>query len=298
MRPDKSISAVVISFNGIEFIAACLDTLKADLAGYDHEIIVVDNGSTDGTVAFIETNHPNIQLIKNGRNRGFAQAINQGIKASGKNFIWLLNQDIHIRPGCLAALFRCYDQLSNIGMIGPRFVGFDGRLQRSCRRFPCYHHVFAEIFGLARLFPRSRIFNGWKMGDFDHLTSCKADQPMGAAMLIERDRIARIGGLDESFGIFFNDVDFCLRLKEAGYVNYYCAEAVIEHFVGGSVSRAKPKMVWLAHLSMFRYFLKQERRRPNGLIKAARLPLPYITGVFLIAAALPRSAYHLIRKVI
>jgi len=121
---------------------------------------------------------------------------------------------------------------------------------------------------------------------------------MGSAMLLARDRVERIGGLDESFGIFFNDVDFCLRLKEAGYRNYYCAEAVIEHFVGGSVSRAKPKMVWLAHVSMFRYFLKQERHRPNNLLKIPYLMRAYIAGALLIVAAAPRSIYHLLRKAI
>ena len=297
MVEAKRISAVVISYHGIGFIEDCLATLTAELSNYPHEIIVVDNGSVDGTIEYIESDHPDITLIKNGRNLGFARAVNQGMAAASLDFLWILNQDIRIRPGCLKALLACYDALDAPGMIGPRFVGFDGRLQKLSRRFPTYHHLLCELTGMAYLFPRTRAFNGWKMGDFDHTTSRPIEQPMGAAILVARDRIERIGDFDESFGIFFNDVDFCYRLQQAGYVNYYCADAVIEHFVGGSVSRHKPKMVWLSHVSMFRYFLKREKHRPGSTaIRLLRRPLPYLAGLLLIIAAVPRSLYHLLKK--
>jgi GT2 family glycosyltransferase len=299
MKSDRSISAVVISYNGTRFLGECLETLKSDLSGYDHEIIVIENGSTDGSVELIERGFPNVILIKNRKNLGFAKAVNQGIVAARKSFLWLLNQDIRIRKGALDALLDFHSGAENPGVVGPRYVGFDGTLQWSARRFPRYRFLYAETFGLSRLFPKSPLWNGWKMGDFDHLISCEVDQPMGAAMLVERNRIDQIGMLDESFGIFFNDVDFCRRLKDAGYHNYYCAEAVIEHFVGGSVSRAKPTMIWKSHFSMFRYFAKYEQsRKGSSLTRLIRFPLPYIAAVFLIASAIPRSLYHLIKKII
>ncbi len=299
MDERHNISAVIITYHGMDFIRDCLDTLKTDLVRFTHEIIIVDNQSTDGTVEFIEQHHPDVRIIKNARNMGFARAINQGIEAAKYDLLWLLNQDIRIRPGCLEALLRCHDRLDRPGVIGPRMVGFDGILQKNCRRFPRYHHLLFELTGLAYLFPRSRLFNGWKMGEFDHAESCPVEQPMGAAMLVSRACIEDIGMLDESFGIFFNDVDFCRRLHDAGYVNYYCADGVIEHHVGGSVSRRKPKMVWLSHTGMFRYFLKQERmRRASAMIKIIRSPLPYAAGALLMLAAVPRSAYYLLRKII
>jgi GT2 family glycosyltransferase len=294
----KSVSAIIISYQGIDFIADCVTTLKSALGRYDHEIIVVDNHSTDGTVEYIVANHPDVRLIINPVNRGFAFAINQGIAAATKSFLWLLNQDLRFRTGCLDALFACRDSLERPGVIGPRLVGFDGKLQRSCRRFPRYHHLLFELTGLAYLFPQSRWFNGWKMGEFDHTVSLSVDQPMGAVMLVGRDMIDEIGVFDESFGIFFNDVDFCRRAREAGYTNHYCAEAVVEHFVGGSVSRRKAKMVWLSHAAMFRYFLKQEKAVPSTPLRLVRLPLAYLAGAALVAAAVPRSLYHLIRKLI
>lgn len=291
-----SVSAIVISYNGARFIADCLATLKADLAGHRHEIIIVDNHSTDGAIEYIAQHHPDVILIRNDINLGFARAVNQGIEAAHHEYLWILNQDIRIHPGCLAALLACAAKLDRPGVIGPRYVGFDGRPQYACRRFPRYHHLLFELTGLAYLFPRSRLLNGWKMGDFDHAISTPVDQPMGAAMLVPRSAIADVGPMDESFGIFFNDVDFCRRLQEAGYVNYYCVDGVIEHYVGGSVSRRKARMVWLSHIAMFRYLKKWERRRPaNGLVRMLCAPLPYIAGFLLILAAIPRSIYHYYR---
>ena len=297
MTDAKHISAIVIAYHGMEFIADCLDTLKADLKEYEHEIIVVDNNSTDGTVEYIEEHHPDIKLIKNECNLGFARAVNQGIDAARYKTLWLLNQDIRIRPGCLKALLNCLDKLEKPGMIGPQLVGFDGDLQKFCRRFPGYHHLFFELTGLARIFSGSRLFNGWKMGDFDHLQSRPVPQPMGAAMLIPREAINVVGRLDESFEIFFNDVDFCRRLIEAGFENYYCTEAVIEHYGGGSVSKQKPKMIWLSHLAMFKYFRKWERRRkaPFG-IKVLRTLMAWLAGGMLVVAAGPRSLYHYLKS--
>jgi len=299
MNEKPSISAVIISYHGMDFIPDCIASLKLELKEYEHQIIVIDNNSTDGSVEFIEKNHPDIKLVKNERNLGFARAVNQGIEAAGNDILWLLNQDLRFRPGCLDALMACYRRLEKPGVIGPKLVGFDGRLQKFCRRFPAYHHLFFELTGLARIFNRSRFFNGWKMGDFDHLSSREVDQPMGAAMLVGRQAAEEIGGLDESFGIFFNDVDFCRRLSDAGYTNFYCAGAVVEHYGGGSVSRQKAKMVWLSHYSMFRYFRKWEKSRSRSPLSAAVSWIrPGLAGLFLLASAVPRSAWHTLRKII
>lgn len=295
---DKQpVSAIVISYNGLRFIPDCLSTLKADLGDRPHEIIIVDNHSTDGALEYIERHHPDVILIKNDRNLGFAKAVNQGIDAARHEYLWILNQDIRIRAGCLDALMACAAKLPRPGVIGPTFVGFDGRLQSSCRRFPRYHHLFFELTGLAYLFPRSRLFNGWKMGDFDHTVSAAVEQPMGAAMLISHSAISEIGMMDESFGIFFNDVDFCRRLQEAGYVNYYCVDGVIEHYAGGSISRRKASMVWRSHISMYRYLKKWENRRQGSRpIRLLRAPMPYLAGLLLILTAIPRSIYHYYRS--
>jgi N-acetylglucosaminyl-diphospho-decaprenol L-rhamnosyltransferase len=296
MSDHPSISAIVISFEGMQFIADCLRTLTTELERYEHEIIVVDNHSTDGTIAFIKQNHPAVVLIENSRNEGFARAVNQGLRAARCDYIWLLNQDIRIRAGCLHDLLACLNEIPRPGVVGPRFVGFDGALQQSCRRLPTPLTPLMEISGLSRLFPRSGFFNGWKMGDFDHEHSIEAEQPMGSAWLFERRLIAEIGNLDERFAIFMNDVDFCARLIDRGYTNFYCAEAVIEHFVGGSVKPRKARMVWESHTDMFAYLWKRERQKSLAR-QMWSIPFVLLDAVLLILAAVPRSLYHLLRKV-
>jgi GT2 family glycosyltransferase len=299
MAKAQRISAVIISFYGIDFISACLKTLSDNLSDYTHEIIIVDNHSTDGTIEYIEANYPQARIIKNSANLGFARAVNQGIEASRFEYIWLLNQDIRIRSGCLNALLHCMDTLERPGIVGPKFVGFDGVLQKMSRRFPHYHNLLWELTGMAYLFHESRLFNGWKMGDFNHLESGLVEQPMGAAMLIRRECIDSVGLLDESFTIFFNDVDYCRRIIEAGYTNYYCAEAIIEHYVGGSVSKRKPRMVWVSHVGMYKYFAKWEGRRKSSFaVKLLHRPLLYLAGLMLVLSAIPRSVYHYVRSFI
>lgn len=220
MPDPQSITAIVISYRGMEFIPDCLKTLSAELSQYQHDIIVVDNGSDDGSIEFIKINYPEINLIANDANIGFAKAVNQGIKVAEGDYLWILNQDIRIQAGCLKNLLQCHGNLDKPGVIGPRFVGFDGSLQKCCRRFPRYHHLLGEFTGLNFLFKKSSFFNGWKMGDFDHLSSRPFEQSMGAAMLLSRRVVERTGLMDEKFGMFFNDVDYCRRIEASGCVNY------------------------------------------------------------------------------
>ncbi len=301
MADSRTISTVIVTYNGRRFIEDCLRTVNDDLSECTSEIIVVDNNSTDGTREFIEENHPDIHLIINHDNYGFARAMNQGIEVAQYEFLWLLNQDIRVGNGTVRGLLRCYDELvtnkkNRPGVIGPQLVGFDGNHQKYCRRFPRYHHLFFELTGLSRLFSRSRLFNGWKMGDFDHLSSRAVEQPMGSAMLLHRSCITEVGGFDESFPIFFNDVDLCRRLVEAGYTNYFCTEAVVAHYHGGAVRQRRPSMIWRSHSSMARYFFKWEKRCYGLLLRLLRLPLPVVAWLALMVSAIPRSLYHLLRK--
>ena len=295
---NSGVSAIIIAYRGIDFIPDCMSSLKSDLANRVHEIIIVDNNSDDGTREYLEKNYPDIKLIVNPSNFGFARAVNQGIEAAKFDNYWILNQDIRVCPGCLDRLFECQSQLDKPGVIGPQLVGFDGCLQKYCRRFPNYWHLFCELSGLSRLFGQSDLLNGWKMGGFDHLQSRAVDQPMGSAMLISREAVNKIGLMDEEFFIFFNDVDFCHRLAEAGFINYYCVDAVLEHYGGGSVRKIKPRMVWQSHFDMFRYFRKWEKRRSSSIVRIIRKPLLYAAGAALVLAAIPRSLFHWLRKFI
>ncbi|UCD18067.1 MAG: glycosyltransferase family 2 protein [Candidatus Zixiibacteriota bacterium] len=283
------ISVIIISFNGIEFIKDCLATVFTSLAGIDAEIIVIDNGSADGTCELIKARYPEVKLTKNPGNLGYARAVNQGAEQATGKFILLLNQDTRIRDRAIVKMAERMARDSTIGTIGPMFVGFDGTLRKSCRVFPCYRHLFFEFTGLAWLFPRSRLFGEWKMGWFDHLTEHEIDQPMGAALMIRKEIFDAMGRFDETFRIFFNDVDFCRRITERGLRNLYFPAAVVEHYFGGSIGTMKPRMVIESHRAMFRYFRKYSR----GI---HRLPLLYFWGLVLWLTAYVRAGYHLILR--
>jgi hypothetical protein len=162
-------------------------------------------------------------------------------------------------------------------------VGFDGVLQYSARAFPRYRFVIYKALLLERLFPKSQEFGGWKMTWFDHESEMAVEQPMGSAMLVPRWVIEEIGMLDESFPIFFNDVDLCRRMHDAGFVLLYYPKAVIEHFVGGSTRRRPTRMVIESHRSLYRYLRKYAR--PH------EYPLLWFCGILLAIGILPRLVW-------
>lgn len=281
----EHISVIVISFNGIEFIKDCLNTLKKSLKNVESEIIIIDNASSDGTIQFIENEYPEINLIKNQNNYGFARAVNQGFEIASGQYLLILNQDTRIVDDAIASLADKMKTNPKIGTIGPKFVGFDGHLQKACRAFPKYRDLIYNALGLSKIFAKSKIFSAWKMSWFDHLTEKEVNQPMGAALMVNRSVLDQIGLFDIKFRIFFNDVDFCRRVKEAGYINLYYPDAVIQHYYGGTISKMKPQMVLEWHRAISDYFLKYSG---NGLSKI----VAYFMKFILILLSYPRAWYH------
>ncbi len=274
-----TVSAIVIAWNGMKFLPHCLRTLTEDLQQIAHEVIVVDNGSTDGSAEFVEKTFPSVRLIRNQANLGFARAVNIGIEQANGKYLLLLNQDIRVRKGAIGALLAKIGADRTVGLVGPKFVSFDGATQQSARAFPTFRHVWYDALLLSRLFPKHREFSSWRMGWFDHETELEVDQPMGAAMMIRREVVDQVGKFDERFPIFFNDVDYCRRIKAAGYRLLYYPDAVIEHYVGGSTRVDPIRMKWESHRSMYRYLAKYA--------KWYEYPLLWMTGLILLLGLIP-----------
>ena len=254
-----TISAVIIVYNGLRFLPELMRTLVENLSAITHEIILVDNGSTDGSVEYLKSHYSDCRLIENGRNLGFAPAVNIGLREADGEHLYILNQDLRFRSGATSALLARLQNEPGLGLIGPGFVDFDGRPQRSVRAFPTYRHVIYRALLLDRIFPRHREFANWRMGWFDHNSEAYVDQPMGAVMLIPRPVVEKVGPMDERFPLLFNDVDYCRRIKDAGYRLLYCPQAVVEHFVGASTAKRPYHMKLVSHRSMYRYLAKYAR---------------------------------------
>ena len=248
-------------------------------------MVVIDNASIDETVRIVhEKKNENFSFIPNEKNEGFTKAVNQGVEIAGGAYIFILNPDTQLTEGSVERLIKKISSDNTIGLVAPQLRFPDGCIQYSCRRFPTFWNVLTEMTGLSRIFHRSKLLNGWKMGDFDHALERDVDQPAGAALMVKKDLLKGLGGLDERFPMFFSDVDLCKRIKDMGKRIVFCPDAVAIHRGGSTTLGRRPGLIASSHLSLIRHFLKHHRgvmdAIPNLLITLLLLiGLPFrITG--------------------
>ncbi|MBI4726475.1 glycosyltransferase family 2 protein [candidate division TA06 bacterium] len=260
-----NLSVIIVTWNSRDYIRPCLDSLFSQ--GQDLEIIAVDNGSQDSTLDVLREYGTRIKVVGNQENLGFARAANQGLKRAAGDFILLLNPDTVLTPGALESMAGFLAEHPKIWALGPQLLNLDGSVQRSCRQFPDGRIMFYEFTGLSRLFPKSKTFGRWRMGYFDHLTPARVDQPMGACLMVKRVVLDKVGLLDEeNFSMFFNEVDWCLRISRAGGRLYFLPQAKVYHHHGVSTRRVKKAMIISSHQSLARYFSKHYPNRFSTLL--------------------------------
>jgi GT2 family glycosyltransferase len=259
------ISIIIVTWNSQDYIRSCLDSMFSQ--DQDLEVIVADNGSQDSTLDTLREYGNRIMILENQNNLGFAGAVNQGLKLASGDFILLLNPDTVLTPGALGSMTGFLSEHPDIWALGPQLLNMDGSVQRSCRQFPDGWIIFYEFTWLSRLFPKSKTCGRWRMGYFDHLTPTEVQQPMGACLMVKREVLDRVGLLDEdNFPMFFNEVDWCLRISRAGGKLYFLPQAKVFHHHGVSTRRIKKAMIISSHQSLARYFSKHYPHRLSTLI--------------------------------
>ena len=199
----------------------------------------------------------------NQENLGFSKANNQAIAATDSRYVFLLNSDAVIHSGALEALLAYADTHPNAGILGPKVLNSDGSLQFSCRRFPSLGAGFFRNTYLGRLFPHNKFARDYLMIGFDHAHDASVDWVSGCAMLIRRELIQEIGGLDERFYMYCEDVDICQRTWDGGRAVVYVPEAVVTHAIGRSSDKNADQMIIEFHRSWYVYELK---RHPKSTI--------------------------------
>jgi N-acetylglucosaminyl-diphospho-decaprenol L-rhamnosyltransferase len=225
-RRVDDVSVVVVTYDALPWIDRCL----ASVDGY--ETVVVDNGSSDGTVALVRERHPDVQILQR-ENRGLAAGWNAGIAATDKQYVFLLNADAWLADdGSLDALADVADTHPRAAVVGPRLRFPDGSLQRSVRGFPTPWRIATEYLFLRKLAPRSQALNAFYAGGFDHAHERHADFVMGAAMLVRREAIDEVGPLDEDFFLFSEETDWCYRFARAGWDVLFTPQAEVVHVSG------------------------------------------------------------------
>jgi len=191
------LSIIIVTWNSEAYIQNCLHSLDEEIQGWELEVIVVDNASSDKTVKIIEKEFPQVHLIVNAQNFVFARAVNHGINLSRGERLLLLNPDTIVCPEALKSMVQFMESNLKVGVVGPQLLTPEGKIQPSCREFPSYSTLLFEFLGLSRLFPRDRVWGRWRMGYFNHKTRREVDQPMGACLLIRRKVVEEIGLFDE-----------------------------------------------------------------------------------------------------
>jgi GT2 family glycosyltransferase len=192
------------------------------------EVLVVDNASTDGSVAMIEARFPWVKLIKSSENLGFAKGNNVAIRQCQGRYIALVNPDVIVFPGCLDALADFLDENPKVGNVGPRVFNPDMSQQSTCRRFPTLWNNFCSATSLATTFTKSRIFAGEHMWFFSHDRTLTVDVIVGCFSMIRHETFDQVGLLDEDLFMYGDDVDWCRRCWKAGWqvVFYPGAQAI------------------------------------------------------------------------
>jgi GT2 family glycosyltransferase len=221
------VSVVVVTWNAREWIERCLESVRGN------EVIVVDNGSTDGTVELVRTEFPDVRVIEQ-ENRGMGGGNNTGMRAADARYFFLLNSDAWVVGDGLARLVAYADAHPDTAVVGPRLLNTDGTLQRSVRAEPTLWRLATEYLGIRKLAPRTNLLNPLYVGGFDHGSEAEADWLSGAALLVRRDAADAVGLFDESFFMFSEEADWLTRFRRAGWKVRFFPGAEVVHVGGAS----------------------------------------------------------------
>ncbi len=232
------LSIIIVTWNSKNYIGPCLESVYAHPINASFEVLLVDNDSHDDTVAFVRRQFPQVRLIANHANRGFAAANNQAICLSKGNNILLLNPDTVVYPEAVNRMLEFQRKTPDAAVVGPRLLNGSGKVMESYSLFPGPRLLFR---GLCTAFSAS----------FDKLEARPFTKPEvvdwvgGACMLIRRDVLSKVGLLDESFFIYWEEADLCWRIKERGWKTYYFPQSDVIHYQGGSIAAAAPEKLFL-----------------------------------------------------
>jgi GT2 family glycosyltransferase len=254
------VSICIVNWNAAGLLRDCLHSIFGQEGRTSLEVIVVDNASTDDSVAMVRGEFPRARLIANSENVGFARANNQAFKVARGRYLLLLNNDTVVMPGAIDTMARFADRHPEAGMVGCKLLNPDGSLQPSCRTFPSLGIMFFRALYLDKLFPGNRWAGANYMSYWDHNTIREVDVIQGSCMFVRREVLEQVGPLDERFFMYYEETDWCYRTKQRGWKIYFTPEAEIIHYGGQSSSRQSAKMSVVYHQSLLGYFRKHHGR--------------------------------------
>jgi N-acetylglucosaminyl-diphospho-decaprenol L-rhamnosyltransferase len=256
------VSAVLVSYNVRDMLLRCISSIKAD--GVDH-VVVVDNASTDDSVAALRQADPDVDLVSLDHNPGFGGGVNRAVARTTSDYVLVTTPDVVVEPGSTKALMAVLDEEPDVALVAPRIETPDGRLYPSVRTFPnlldAAGHAFLHFLWQSNPFSRR-----YKMTDWDHARAADVDWVAGTHFLVRRRAWDEIGGFDEQFFMFVEDVDLCWRLHQAGWRVRYEPSAQIIHEVSGSADQTPYRMIAAHHRSLYRFNCKRATGARRALL--------------------------------
>jgi N-acetylglucosaminyl-diphospho-decaprenol L-rhamnosyltransferase len=271
------ISFIILSWNTCSLLNECLASIAQFAGAWDHEIIMIDNGSKDGSQEMVRTRFPYVRLVQNQENVGFSRGNNQGVNMSTGQYLLLLNSDAMLKQGTLDTLISLAQTQPGLGMVGARLINPDGTFQASHTRFP---NLWREFLILSRL---GQIFMGrWYPSHGPEIDKGpqKVDYVEGACMLFKREAYLEVGGLDESYFMYAEDVDLCFRLRQKGWQIWYHPEAEVIHYGGASSSGRRTKREGDLYRSRVQFFQRHYGKIQANLLKAQIYFFTFIKTIF------------------
>jgi N-acetylglucosaminyl-diphospho-decaprenol L-rhamnosyltransferase len=264
-RHGGSVSAVVVSYNSAAYLPGCVASLRAE--GLT-DVVVVDNASSDASVAGVVASDPAVTVVQAGANLGFGTGVNRGADVATGDYLLVLNPDTVVEPGTVKALSEALDRDPGLGVVGPRMENLDGSVYPSVRRFPdlavAAGHAFVGLVWAGNPFTRR-----YRMLDWDHdRAAADVDWVSGACLLVRRSAFDVVAGFDEAYFMYVEDVDLCWRIRQAGWRIGYEPAGRVVHALGGSSRLLPYRMIAEHHRSLLRF-----ARKSTPGARRALLPL-------------------------
>ncbi len=274
-----TLSVIIVNYNVRQFLENALASIVRALAGLEGEVIVVDNASDDGSVDMVREKFPAVRVIANRENVGFACANNMALRDARGSYLLLINPDTIVQEDTFHVMLDFFRAHPHAGLAGCKILNPDGSFQLPCRRsFPTPWVAFTKVFGLSAMFPGSRLFGRYNLTYLDPDASYEVDAVSGSFMMISREAFDKIGGLDEAFFMYGEDLDWCFRVRQAGFSVHYVHSTQIVHFKGESTRRSNIDEVRVFYRAMELFVEKHFSRS-----RAGRLFLRF--GILLRGAA-------------
>lgn len=260
------LAVVVVNHNAGRFLPGCLASIQAAAGDLALDVVLVDNASTDGSTEAAAKAHPELRVLANLTNRGFAAAANQGVAATAAPFAFLLNPDAEITEGRLPSLVKVAADRPRAAVLGPLVRNTDGSIQASARKVPSLLESLGHAF-LGPFAQNNRFSRAYTMAEWDRSSEREVEWVSGCAMLLRREAFDAVGGFDEGYFMYVEDVDICTRLRQEGWSVWFSPELEVVHETGVSARKRSRRLAFEHSRSIYRYFSKHRARGPAVLLK-------------------------------